>query len=108
MTYFAGYGADSALTMPVEPPLVQKPTNLTATLEQINAAIQGGINAYYGTRASIAQSKASEAIAKAQYRGDVLNANFQASTGLPSPGVLLMGGLGLAAILLLTRSGGRR
>lgn len=103
MTYFAGYGADP-LTMPGPEPLVRKPTSL----EQVNTIIQEGLNTYFGTRAAIAQAKANEAIAKAQYRGDVLNANFQASTGLPSPGVLLVGGLGLAAIVLLSRSGGRR
>ena len=99
LTYFAGYGAE-----PAPEPLVRKPTSL----EQVNTIIQEGLATYFGTRQAIAQAKANEAIAKAQYRGDVLNANFQASTGLPSPGILLMGGLGLAAVVLLTRSSGRR
>lgn len=101
MTYFAGYGGPDAPA----PPLVTPPTpDLTRTLENLNAVIQGGIQSYYGTRAQIAQAKANEAIAKAQYRGDV----YQATTGLPSPGVLLMGGAVLTAIVLLSRSGGRR
>ena len=106
MTYFAGYG-DGALTMPVEPPIVARPTNVTGALEQINSIVQGGIQSYYGVRNQIAQAKAAEAIAKAQYRGDVMNANFQASTGLPSPGLLIMGGLALTTVLLLSRRGGR-
>jgi len=85
-------------------PLVTPPSKLTQGLEEIAAAINGTINTYYGTKANIARAKADAAIAAAQGRADVATA----TVGLPSTGLLLLGGGALLTVMLLTRSGGRR
>lgn len=99
---------NAALDFTSNLPAVTAPLNLSSggssdflsSLNQIANNITGTAKAYYGTQAQIEQAKAQAAIAKAQGQ----NAVQVASAGLPSPQLLLFGGLGLAAVLLLTKN----
>jgi len=96
MTFYAPTGFGAAA-----PPLVTAPTKLTEGLREISAAINSTVQAYYGTKADIARAKADAAIAAAQGRASIATA----TVGLPSPGILLLGGGALLAVMLLA---GRR
>lgn len=102
---FTGGSAPSSFNFQL--PQLSAPLNISPTpgggwLSSINNVadtIVGGAKAYYGTQAQIEQAKAAAAVAKAQGQ----NAVQVAQAGLPSPQLLLFGGLGLMGLLILTR-----
>lgn len=69
------------------------------SLQQLANSITGAARTYYGTQAELAQAKAQAQIAQAQAG----NAVVTARQGQPSSYLLLWGGLGLAALLILSR-----
>lgn len=83
---------------------VDPPTpSLADRLQNASKVISDSINTYYGTKLQIAQQKAAYQQAKAQGA----NAVATAQSGLPSPTALVIGGVGLLALVILT-SGGKR
>lgn len=72
--------------------------NFITSLDTLANTIVHGAETYYGTQAQIEQAKYNAQIARAQGQ----NAVQVAKVGLPSPQVLLIGGLGIVALMLLT------
>lgn len=79
-------------------------------LGQVAAEVATGANTYYGTLAQINQAKYGSKLLKAQAQAKVAEAKAYgqgaastAAAGLPSPTLLLVGGIGLAALLILRR-----
>lgn len=97
------------------PPSGDPPAAVLTLPKNTNAAdltgkILQGANDYYSALAQINTAKYGSKIVKAQAqaalaqaRAGGANAAEVARIGLPSPGLLLVGGLGLAALLILKR-----
>lgn len=69
------------------------------SLQGIANSIVSAANTFYGTQAQLAQARAQSQITSAQ----AANAVAAARTGAPSPYVWLLGGLGVVALLIVTR-----
>lgn len=89
--------------------MLSLPRNLDA-IGTTAAKIVQGAELYYGTQAQIAQLKYGAQIAKASGQSAVAAARaggqasaIQAGYTLPSPSLLMVGGLALAALLILKR-----
>lgn len=74
------------------------------------AKVVDGANLYYGSLAQINSAKYGTKLLKAQAQGEVAAARsggraaaYDAGQGLPSPSLLIVGALGLAALLVLRR-----
>lgn len=74
-------------------------TGFLDSIQNIANSITGAARTYYQTQAELNALKAQSRIAQAQGA----NAVQAAQMGSPSPYLLLWGGLGLAALLVLTR-----
>lgn len=83
----------------VSPPAPAIGGGLLDSFQSLANAITGAAKTYYGTQAELAQAQAQAKIAQAQAG----NAVRVAQTGQPSSYLLLWGGLGLAALLILGR-----
>lgn len=82
----------------------------TPDFSKLASGIVKGASDFYGAQAAINDAKYKAQLAKAQAQTAVAvakaggaNAALTAKAGLPSPTLLLIGGLGLAAILILKR-----
>lgn len=94
-------------------PMIEPPKSLGSladSLNQITAGVNQSVAAYYGTRANIAALKA-----QAKGAGRMTDAETEAylrsvnhTNNLDTSSILLFGGLGLAALLVITAGQGRR
>lgn len=88
------------------PSVLQLPKNLPDTLSKVAT----GATDWYSTLAAIDSAKLNRSLLKAQGQAAVataraggVNAAQTALVGLPSPSLLVVGGLALAALVLLKR-----
>ena len=87
-------------------PAVTPPAGgIVGSFNDVIGGLTNAVTSVYGSLAKIEQAKAGVAVARAQGQ----NAVQTARAGLPSPQLLLLGGLGLVAVLALSGGhGGRR
>lgn len=83
----------------IETPSSVSGTSFSDAIKNVRDAVVEATTTYYQTRAEIDKAKAASATARAQAAGQIASAR----TGLPSPSMLIYAGLGLAAIVLITR-----
>ncbi len=91
-------------------PAPQAPPSFADALNALTKGVTDVTNAYYGTRANIAvlkaQAKAAGGITQAQL--DAERRAYEHRNSLDTSSLLLYGGLGLGALLIVQAVGGRR